>query len=631
MASRLIVSAIAGTAIAALTLSSVTAASAGEFTTQYHSPTTAGETVYFAGYYEGLGVELFATDGTAEGTRLVKDLCEGYCDAFTEFGNFTDTDLDPQFTTIGEQTFFVANTWDGYQLWVTDGTESGTTQLTHEQAIRGSHYGAYPQELTAHNGILYFSGEHETLRRELWKSDGTVEGTEVIDLVAGGNSSFPFELTEAEGTLFFVSGLTSVRKRDADLWKVEEGAPVRSRVITAETEGTVGFSNMLSLGDGRVVYDLENFETPGSTVWVSDGTDAGTEQWDADGDDLYEALVFDGQPVVRTAGGGYSRVNGPTGGLVAVKPAEAIARRGIFVEGGKLWFFGRSEDSSDDKLWSLDSFESDWVLVDSIPRPLTPGVSADFANGTLWFWHGGKLYSSDGSTVTFVADPGLYGKRAVVSDIAAANGFAVATAEDIRDDAFVWLTDGTAEGTEKVLPLKSFEAPYPTIVGAAFVGTKLGARVGTWGPEIPTLTYQWFANGDPIAGATGKYFTLTTAERGKYVAVEVTGTRDGYWQTTRGSYYTDKVLSKFTTAPTPTVSGSAIVGRTLTATAGTWSPSATLSYRWYANGVALRGATSRTYTIPSSMVGKKLSVKVTARKTNFVTTSRSSLSTAAVR
>ena len=53
------------------------------------------------------------------------------------------------------------------------------------------------------------------------------------------------------------------------------------------------------------------------------------------------------------------------------------------------------------------------------------------------------------------------------------------------------------------------------------VGTKLRAAVT---PENATVTYQWKADGTAIAGATGSTFTVTTAEIGKAITVEATGT-----------------------------------------------------------------------------------------------------------
>lgn len=83
---------------------------------------------------------------------------------------------------------------------------------------------------------------------------------------------------------------------------------------------------------------------------------------------------------------------------------------------------------------------------------------------------------------------------------------------------------------------------------------------------------------------------------------------------------------RFTTAPTPTVSGTARVGVVLTAVPGRWRPRPTqLAYRWYLGSTAVRGATHKTWRVPATAVGKRVRVKVTARRAGYVTTSRNSV------
>ncbi|WP_051717347.1 hypothetical protein [Streptomyces sp. NRRL F-5727] len=68
------------------------------------------------------------------------------------------------------------------------------------------------------------------------------------------------------------------------------------------------------------------------------------------------------------------------------------------------------------------------------------------------------------------------------------------------------------------------------------------------------------------------------------------------------------------------VSGTAVVGGKVTAKPGSWSlPVDSLSYQWRANGVAIAGATASTYTIPTTLQGKSLSVAVVARKAGHPT------------
>lgn len=81
----------------------------------------------------------------------------------------------------------------------------------------------------------------------------------------------------------------------------------------------------------------------------------------------------------------------------------------------------------------------------------------------------------------------------------------------------------------------------------------------------------------------------------------------------------------------PVVTGTATVGSSLKATAGTWNPAATTyRYQWSANGVAVQGATGATLTVPASLLGKRLTVTVTAERAGHTSAKSSSVATAAV-
>ncbi|PYY56475.1 hypothetical protein DEJ17_10715 [Curtobacterium sp. MCSS17_011] len=82
---------------------------------------------------------------------------------------------------------------------------------------------------------------------------------------------------------------------------------------------------------------------------------------------------------------------------------------------------------------------------------------------------------------------------------------------------------------------------------------------------------------------------------------------------------------KFTTKPA-TVSGTAKVGKTLTATFPSWSPAPTTKkYRWLRDGDSIRNATGSRYTATASDHGHKLSVSITGSRTGYTTATRTQL------
>lgn len=81
----------------------------------------------------------------------------------------------------------------------------------------------------------------------------------------------------------------------------------------------------------------------------------------------------------------------------------------------------------------------------------------------------------------------------------------------------------------------------------------------------------------------------------------------------------------------PKVSGTAKVGSTLTATPGTWSPTAGVTYQWRSAGVDIAGATKPTLTVGEAQLGKRIRVRVTATRTGYSTATARSARTSRVR
>jgi hypothetical protein len=81
----------------------------------------------------------------------------------------------------------------------------------------------------------------------------------------------------------------------------------------------------------------------------------------------------------------------------------------------------------------------------------------------------------------------------------------------------------------------------------------------------------------------------------------------------------------------PAISGTVAVGNVVKVTPGIWSPAAgSYAYQWAANGVAIKGATRSSYTIPASLLGKRLTVTVTAKRAGHHNGTSVSAATAAV-
>ena len=67
----------------------------------------------------------------------------------------------------------------------------------------------------------------------------------------------------------------------------------------------------------------------------------------------------------------------------------------------------------------------------------------------------------------------------------------------------------------------------PRISGAATVGTRLTASTGHWSPSGARRQVRWYADGRPIAGATGRTYHVAHADLGKRISLRVTATSRG--------------------------------------------------------------------------------------------------------
>ena len=168
-----------------------------------------------------------------------------------------------------------------------------------------------------------------------------------------------------------------------------------------------------------------------------------------------------------------------------------------------------------------------------------------------------------------------------------------------------------------VTPPRTFTlAPVPTIAGTARVGSTATARPGTW-TAAPALAYQWTRNGVAIAGATAATYKFAAADAGLPVRVRVTATKAGY-STLAKTSAAIVPLNVFTKTGAPTVTGTMTAAAVLTATVPTWTPAASdFTYQWKRNGVAIVGATAKTYRVLPTDVDRSITVSVVGTRSAY--------------
>lgn len=179
--------------------------------------------------------------------------------------------------------------------------------------------------------------------------------------------------------------------------------------------------------------------------------------------------------------------------------------------------------------------------------------------------------------------------------------------------------------------------PIPNVAGSlkgtAAVGATLTAEISGTLPPGTNLSYKWTANGNNIAGAANRVFTVTESEVGKQIRSVVTASNNPLFYrntpTTLGP--TAAVPGNVLKAPTPIISGTTKVGETLTVTGAAkanFTPAAdSVAYQWYRDSVAISGATGTTYKLVAADAGKQMTVKVTGTKAGYQSASKTSAAT----
>ena len=137
--------------------------------------TSAGGRLFYTDNDGTSGLELWVSNGTEEGTNLVRDIRPG-----------RESSSPATLTAAGDRVFFWADDGtNGRDLWVSDGTEEGTYLVAD---VRPASSDALLDSLTAAQDRVFFqfqtNGPPPGLS-ELWVSDGTQEGTQLVRDILG--------------------------------------------------------------------------------------------------------------------------------------------------------------------------------------------------------------------------------------------------------------------------------------------------------------------------------------------------------------------------------------------------------------------------------------------------------------
>jgi ELWxxDGT repeat protein len=232
-------------------------------------------------------------------------------------------------------------------LWTTNGDPAGTNEVAPTTA-----WG-----LAAAGNSLFFVGSDAATGSELWRSDGTPQGTHlVLDILAGPGSPNIFGITPVGGRVFF----RVQSPAGEDLW-TSDGTPLGTRPLHA-------FRSMDELTSaGAFLYFTADDGEHGAELWRSDGTPEGTrlvaDVAPGPASSSPASLTAVGDRILFAADDGIHGVEpwvsdgAPEGTklLEDLSPGPASSAPAEFRDSGDVIYFRASREDVGAQLWSLPS------------------------------------------------------------------------------------------------------------------------------------------------------------------------------------------------------------------------------------------------------------------------------------
>jgi ELWxxDGT repeat protein len=317
------------------------------------------------------GRELWVTDGTTPGTRMVKDIRAGVS---------TPGIRTSKLAVIGEKIVFTgADDGTTHALFVSDGTEAGTQKLMSISVV------TFYASTATH---VYFTATETATGTELWTSDGTAAGTHIVrdDNPGVADSEIRTPMVFGNRLLFHAF------HRDQNGTEVgyvfgTSGAVGDAVALTPSSgkQGVQYFADGIALGD-RMFFQWAN-DAVGSELWISDGTPSGThvlkDCWPGTTSAYPQAFSVLGKKVLFFAYDGSSgsftalwESDGTEAGTKVVAPvALSPNQMRMIPKGDKYYFPGRRANSSGsyapelEGVWETDGTTAGTRLISNAAVP----------------------------------------------------------------------------------------------------------------------------------------------------------------------------------------------------------------------------------------------------------------------
>ena len=359
------------------------------------------------------GYELWVTDGTESGTSLVKDIYPGLGDGC--FNRATITRKASKLQTLGKNVYFFATDGThGFELWRSDGTEFGTVMV--KDIMTGAASSSVDLLLVRAGSYIYFAANDALHGTELWKTDGTDTGTVMLkDIYPGPQSGNPQYFFADSDIIYFAA---NDKINGYGLWK-----------SNGTEDGTVFIKNVAP--SGNLKDSVPYIKLNGQLYFAGVSLGYGTELWKTDG-------TPDGTTLVKD-----------------INPGKADAFPSHFNSLNNHIVFSAITKAQGKEIWQSDGTEAGTSLVKDINagkedgNPSKPVVlnnhvyfaASDSANRS-------QLWISDlTDTGTHILYPARVTPGQQFRNLFADNRWIYFTADSADAGFELWRSDGTTEGT----------------------------------------------------------------------------------------------------------------------------------------------------------------------------------------
>ncbi len=461
------------------------------------------------------GGELWSSDGTTDGTALIRDINPGANDSLP-------ANVEPAIIA-GQQLYFRARDPGGEEeLWRTDGTEGGTVPIINLNGNNTSR----PRPMAALNDKVVFSATDTGIGNELFISDGTFDGTNLLKNIAHDMGDSQVSNVQWLNERVIFTAYDDVNQAQLWAWDGSSTIPLTTAPVGALND--THSRNWSTLAVGDLLY----FFGDGSSknLWRTDGTPAGTQQatdFDLTDDTDFSDFFSDPPNWVEHNGLLYVEAFGETAsGLFQVDAAgintlvieaEVDDSRSFYqppyVATTDDWLFWVD---GNDQLWRSNGMPGNGTMISDNGNYFLPskliglGDNLIFAalatNDSNW-----QLFRTNGFSPVQISD---FGGRDAVSGapdgpifMTAHEGLLFFAQTDATNGFELWVTDGSFAGTRIVKDINPGSAgSYPTLLTSTPSGLYFAAQTVDGGSEL------WISDG--TSSGTRQVADLAPGNRG---------------------------------------------------------------------------------------------------------------------